>query len=112
MSYVSEHGKFDFVICTHTLEDLIDPRLVFENLPRVAKAGRIVVPSRFLELDRGVATHASKVLGYDASNGLGGRFRGFFHHFWVFTVSKGQIIGVPKSPVIEESFYDDVGMVS
>lgn len=112
LEYVADNGKFDLVVCTHTLEDLLDPQLVLENLPLVAKAGRVVVPSRFVELSRGVSRHASEVLGYNEENGLGGNFRGFFHHFWVFTVIHGKVVGVPKSPLLEEDFYEREGMTS
>jgi len=46
LAYTSIHGKFDYVICTHTIEDLVDPRRVVEGLPRIARGGHVAVPSR------------------------------------------------------------------
>ncbi len=41
--------QFDFVTCSHTLEDLRDPLWVCHELIRVARAGYIEVPSRLFE---------------------------------------------------------------
>eukprot|EP00520_Triparma_pacifica_P009749 CAMPEP_0118653040 /NCGR_PEP_ID=MMETSP0785-20121206/11629_1 /TAXON_ID=91992 /ORGANISM="Bolidomonas pacifica, Strain CCMP 1866" /LENGTH=438 /DNA_ID=CAMNT_0006545577 /DNA_START=117 /DNA_END=1430 /DNA_ORIENTATION=- len=112
LDHVAIHGKFDLVICTHTLEDLLDPQLVLEHLPMVAKAGQLAVPSRIMELSRLVSGPAYERLGFNEENGLAGNnFRGFLHHFWVFTVVDGQVVGVPKSPILEEDFYEKNGMV-
>jgi hypothetical protein len=111
LDHIAVHGKFDLVVCTHTLEDLLDPQMVVESLPLVAKAGRIAVPSRFTEMSRSVSSHASETLGFNDENGLAGNFRGFYHHFWVFTVIGGIVTGVPKSPLLEEDFYEKNGMV-
>lgn len=46
--------QFDFVICSHTLEDLRDPIWVCSELARVGKRGYIEVPSRLYESSRGV----------------------------------------------------------
>ncbi len=49
-----EDNQFDFVICSHTLEDLRDPLRVCEEMSRVSKAGYIEVPSRLDEQTFGV----------------------------------------------------------
>lgn len=49
-----EDRQFDFVICSHTLEDIRDPLWVCSELIRVGKAGYIEVPSRVFESTRGV----------------------------------------------------------
>ncbi len=41
--------RFDFAICSHTLEDVRDPVFVCSELQRVAKAGYLEVPSRLEE---------------------------------------------------------------
>ena len=107
LSEVAKKGKFDFVICTHTLEDLHDPQMVVDMLPLVAKAGAIAVPSRFLELSKVVAESTMKELNYTGSDSHQGyAFRGYFHHFWVFTVSQSQLIAVPKSNLVEDPYFD------
>ena len=37
LDHVQQHGKFTFVNCTHTLEDLANPMLVLDMLPRIAE---------------------------------------------------------------------------
>src|SRR5919112_583208 len=41
-----EDASFDFVICSHTLEDVRDPVWVCSELVPIGKAGYIEVPSR------------------------------------------------------------------
>jgi hypothetical protein len=43
----------DFVICSHTLEDVRDPLFVCSEMVRIAKAGYLEVPSRVAESWRG-----------------------------------------------------------
>ena len=108
LSEVAKNGKYDFVICTHTLEDLHDPQLVVDMLPLVAKAGAIAVPSRFKELSRGVSELTLKTLNYTGSDSwLGFPFRGFYHHFWVYSVSHSQLVALPKSNLFEDPYFDN-----
>lgn len=67
--------QFDFVICSHTLEDLRDPIWVCAELNRVARAGYIEVPSRLEEQAWGVH----------------GPWVGWSHHRWLCDVSPGRI---------------------
>lgn len=46
--------QIDFVICSHTLEDIRDPLFVCSEMRRVAKRGYIEVPSRVVESCRGI----------------------------------------------------------
>ncbi|HVT18474.1 MAG TPA: hypothetical protein VHQ90_20140 [Thermoanaerobaculia bacterium] len=46
--------EIDFVICSHTLEDVRDPLWVCSEAARIAKAGYLEVPSRIAESSRGV----------------------------------------------------------
>ncbi len=89
LAYVAEHGKFSYCVCTHTLEDLANPLLTVEMLPRVAEAGFISTPSKYLELIRPE-----------------GPWRGFIHHRWIFCVSRGEIVLVPKIPLIEFMVFE------
>jgi len=46
--------EIDFVICSHTLEDIRDPLWVCSEMIRIAKAGYLEVPSRTAESSRGI----------------------------------------------------------
>ena len=62
-----DDGQFDFVVCSHVLEDIRDPMFVCSELQRVAKAGYVEVPSRLEEQSWGVQ----------------GGWVGWAHHHWI-----------------------------
>jgi Methyltransferase domain len=65
--------EVDFVICSHTLEDVRDPVWVCAEMTRIAKAGYIEVPSRLEE----------------QSYGVQGPWAGWGHHRWLIDVTAG-----------------------
>jgi len=67
--------QFDFVICSHTLEDLRDPIWVCEEINRIGKAGYLEVPSRLEE----------------QSYGIQGPWVGWGHHHWLVDITDGRI---------------------
>src|SRR5437763_9422117 len=79
-----EDGRFDFAVCSHTLEDLRDPLWVCSELMRVARAGYVEVPSRLEE----------------QSPGVHGPWVGWSHHRWLVDVGESSIEFVFKSHVI------------
>ncbi|MBY0384243.1 class I SAM-dependent methyltransferase [bacterium] len=62
--------KFDFSICTHTLEDIRDPIFVLKQIMKISKSGYISFPSKHTEF----SNHESHY------------WNGSCHHRWVFTV--------------------------
>ncbi len=68
--------EFDFVNCTHTLEDIRDPGFVISQMNRVAKSGFVSVPNRHQENS---PVESRNYLGY-------GHHRWIFHlrrnHYW------------------------------
>jgi hypothetical protein len=77
--------QFDFVLCSHVLEDVRDPVFVCSQLVRVAKAGYIEVPSRFRECAKTSGDHP---------------ITGWEHHPWVVEVDCDAIIFKYKNPWI------------
>jgi hypothetical protein len=78
-------GQFDFVVCSHTLEDVRDPVWVCAEMDRVANAGYVEVPSRLEEQSLGV--HGSWV--------------GWSHHRWLVELSADGVEFVFKSGVLQ-----------
>jgi len=76
--------EFDFVNCTHTLEDIRDPQSVIYQMSRVAKAGFIAVPS------------ADQEFTFLQSKG----YLGYGHHRWIFKVIGAKLSAWPKFPAI------------
>ncbi len=91
LEYVKENGKFDYCICSHTLEDLNNPVFVAKQIEKIAKAGLIVVPSKYRELAR-----------------FAGNFRGFPHHRHIIDVIDGVLTSFPKYNWIEDKIFDEV----
>ena len=52
LTYVTQNGKFDFCICTHTLEDIMNPIFVCEQIEKISNEGYIAFPSKYRELSR------------------------------------------------------------
>src|SRR5437762_6019259 len=77
--------EVDFVICSHTLEDIRDPLWVCSEMVRIAKRGYIEVPSRAAESSRGWE--------YPRQAGLA-------HHRWLVTIDGTSIDFVMKYHVI------------
>lgn len=89
ISYVEEHGKFDFSICSHTLEDVLAPVDLLNLLPKISKRGYIAVPSK-----------------YDEFSFLwNNKYRGNAHHKQIIDVKDDMICIYPKYPFIE--VYDE-----
>jgi hypothetical protein len=89
ISYVEEHGKFDFSICSHTLEDVLTPVDLLNLLPKISKRGYIAVPSKFDEF----------------SFLWNNKYRGNAHHKQIIDVKDDMICIYPKYPFIE--VYDE-----
>jgi len=82
---VKRDGLFDYAICTHTLEDVYDPILALEFLPKIARAGIITTPSLSTELSRP-----------ENPNWLG-----YIHHRWLFDQEQGTLLLAPKLSFLE-----------
>jgi len=68
---------FDFAVCTHVLEDVRDPVWVCREMSRVAKAGYIVTPSRYVEQSLGVENPC---------------YAGYYHHRWLVESKDGELV--------------------
>jgi hypothetical protein len=82
---VAVNGKYDFVICTHTLEDIASPQFVTEMICEIGNEGYIAVPSKNVELSRNINGH----------------FYGHIHHRWIFNKESDNFVAYPKLNFIE-----------
>lgn len=92
------HGRFDYAICTQTLEDLRNPQCALQWLPMIAKRGYIDVPNKFMELRKG--TENRYQADWDAL-GIDGAYRGYIHHRWIFSIRDGVLWLYPKLSFLE-----------
>lgn len=91
--------KFDFAICTQTLEDLRDPQLVLWTMAKIAKRGYIDVPNKLTELHKTMENcdpETERLLGLDNHPN-----RGFMHHRWIFTIRDNKLVLYPKLGFID-----------
>lgn len=88
-AHVKQNGKWDYAICTHTLEDINNAPYAIKQIEQIAKAGLIIVPSKYRELSR-----------------FSGNFRGYIHHRWIFDIRNGEILALPKINYIEDEYFN------
>lgn len=69
--------EFDFVSCTHVLEDVRDPVWVCSEMRRVGRRGYIETPSRAVEQSLGVEHPC---------------YAGFYHHRWLVSVEENVLV--------------------
>jgi hypothetical protein len=92
LNYVNIYGKFDFAICTHTIEDIVNPGLVLTMLPKIAKQGYITTPSIRAEL----------------SNVESPNWLGYIHHRHIIDHSDKKIILAPKLGFVQHLIKDQL----
>ncbi len=88
--YPFEDGSVDFVVCSHTLEDVRDPLWVCSEMNRIARAGYVEVPSRLEEQTYGVH----------------GPWVGWAHHRWLVEELDGTLEFALKPHVIHRRKTD------
>ena len=90
---VELNGKFDFCVCTHTLEDICNPRMPLYFMPHIAQEGYIATPSKYAELTTNIYA-----------------LRGSVHHRWIFNREiNNRIVIYPKINWMErETKFDKV----
>ena len=81
---VEKNGKYDFIICTHMLEDLDYPEMVCKNINLIGNAGFISVPSKYSEYE--IFENYFFLSGY----------RGYHHHRWIHQIKDNIFVGYPK----------------
>lgn len=86
---VEKNGKFDFVICSHTLEDLNNPKIALKMINKIGKAGYISMPSKYAEFTK-----------FETRGGLEG-YNGYHHHRWIYQIKNDILIGYPKMNFLE-----------
>ena len=105
--YVRIHGKFNFSICSHILEDLALPWHTLRLLEDISHDGYIATPTKYRELcctespifqqSYFSPTHSS-ICNLTALHSRSGNF----HHRWIFSIRDRLLWLVPKLPPIIE----------
>jgi hypothetical protein len=80
---VEKNGKFDFIICSHTLEDISNPKSVCRIINEIGKAGFISTPSKYAELTLWQRKYHLP-------------YKGYHHHRWIYQIKNNVLIGYPK----------------
>jgi hypothetical protein len=104
--------EIDFVVCSHTLEDIRDPLWVCAEMIRVAKAGYVEIPSRVWESCRG---HEPGISGLSHHRwlidirGNSIRFLQKLHriHNWRYSLPKSVLRKLSEEESVQWLFWED-----
>ncbi len=77
-----DDGSIDLALCSHTIEDLPEPRFVLREIARIARAVMFIVPSRRVEHSLHLARPG---------------YAGFRHHTWMVEVLGNRLQLTKKS---------------
>lgn len=83
---VTSEGPWDFLICSHLLEDIRNPSFVIEKIQQVAHSGCIAMPNKHTEF----------------SLVESGNYLGYGHHRWIFTLAEDCLLIMPKMPAVND----------
>jgi hypothetical protein len=103
----------DFVVCSHTLEDVRDPLWVCSEMIRIGKRGYIEVPSRLAESCRGVEPHQvgwshHRWLVEIKDNSILFLMKyHMIHSHWRFSLSRTYLRSLPEERKVQWLFWDD-----
>ena len=103
----------DFVICSHTLEDVRDPLWVCSEMIRIGKRGYIEVPSRLAESCRGVEprqvgwSHHRWLVEMKSNAILFLMKYHMIHSHWRFSLSRTYLRFLPEEQKVQWLFWDD-----
>jgi hypothetical protein len=92
LKIVENRGKFDYSICSHTLEDVNNPLDLLDLLPKISKRGYIACPSKY---------HEFSFLQER-------KYRGHAHHKNIIDVKNEKLIIYPKCSFIEKDERTDL----
>ncbi len=104
---------FDYVVCSHTLEDIRDPLWVCSEIVRVGRRGYVEVPSRMAETCRGVEPG---LVGWSHHRWLvdiaGSRVRFTMkyhriHSHWRLSFPRSVLAAMPEREQVQWLFWDD-----
>jgi hypothetical protein len=106
--------QLDFVICSHTLEDIRDPLWVCSEMVRIAKRGYIEVPSRVAESCRGwedpeeagLSHHRWLITMRDNSIDFLMKYH-LIHTHWRFSLPASFLKGLPTEQRVQWMFWED-----
>jgi len=101
---ITTNGPFDFVLCTHTLEDLRNPEPLLKLMPKIGKQGFIAVPNKYREMCKfAEGYHPDTQRDWE----LNSSYRGYMHHRWICVVIDGVFYMIPKLPILESVTWLD-----
>jgi hypothetical protein len=92
LNYVERFGKFEYSICTQTLEHTTNVKVALDFLSQISKRGFVGVPNKWVELSFFVALGEEGIERCKLTK----RFRGFLPHRWIFTVKENRLWAFPK----------------
>lgn len=104
--------EIDFVICSHTLEDIRDPLWVCSEMIRVAKRGYLEVPSRLVESCRDVEpgqvgwSHHRWLVDIDGQHVKFLMKYHMIHSHWRFSLPKSYVRGLPEHRLVQWLFWE------
>lgn len=90
--YVEKNGKFDYSICSHTMEDVFNPLELATILQKISKRGYIAIPSKFNEFTKLFSN----------------QYRGDAHHKQFFDIVDETLMVFPKFNWIETDNRSDL----